>query len=143
MEMPCHPQPVRSTGVQRTAGLAVEIAQIAIGGHAEPHEVEIRVARLKRVKRPRDSIDTASERMLALRHSLRYARFFLQLFDGMQLGLSANLANIHHVLMTLLRTVSFSIRSRFTAKPMPGPLGGTIVPRFVTVTAGSMMSSSQ
>src|SRR5512132_4314505 len=40
-------------------------------------------------------------------------------------------ANLDHASMTFLRTVSFSIRSRFTAKPIPGPAGGSIVPRLV------------
>jgi hypothetical protein len=46
-------------------------------------------------------------------------------------------------LIVSLRTVNASIRGRLTAKPIPGESGGVIVPRALTVTGGSMMSSSQ
>src|SRR5579859_7472477 len=41
------------------------------------------------------------------------------------------------------RTVSFSMRSRRTSKPIPGVCGSTISPALLTVTSGSMMSSDQ
>jgi len=46
-------------------------------------------------------------------------------------------------LIVSLRTVSASIRGTLTLKPMPGASGALIVPRSLTVTGGSMMSSSQ
>ena len=46
-------------------------------------------------------------------------------------------------LIVSLRTVNASIRGRLTANPIPGEWGGVIVPRALTVTGGSMMSSSQ
>jgi hypothetical protein len=45
--------------------------------------------------------------------------------------------------MISLRTVNASIRGKLTANPIPGESGGVIVPRELTVTGGSMMSSSQ
>src|SRR6185437_8788308 len=46
-------------------------------------------------------------------------------------------------LIVSLRTVSASLRFRLMLKPMPGASGTLIVPRALTVTGGSMMSSSQ
>src|SRR5215213_1968578 len=46
-------------------------------------------------------------------------------------------------LIVSLRTVSASIRFTLTLKPIPGASGGLIVPRSLTFTGGSIMSSSQ
>src|SRR5215212_10958198 len=46
-------------------------------------------------------------------------------------------------LIVSLRTVSASMRFTLTLKPMPGASGALIVPRSLTSTGGSMMSSSQ
>src|SRR6476660_3813094 len=47
------------------------------------------------------------------------------------------------VLIVSFRTVSDSMRARFTSNPIPGKSGGLIVPELLTTTAGSMMSSDQ
>lgn len=52
-----------------------------------------------------------------------------------------NLTGDH--LIVSLRTVSASMRGKLTANPMPGDSGTMIVPRSLTRTGGSIMSSSQ
>ena len=45
---------------------SIEIWDVAIGDHAELREVQMRVQTLKRIKRPRDFVESLLERALTL-----------------------------------------------------------------------------
>src|SRR5688572_19915091 len=73
--------------MQRTRSLAIEVAQVSRGDHAEVVEVEVGVAGLEGVERPRDLLDAVLERRVPLR----------QLQLPSQTVIAILLANTEHV----------------------------------------------